>query len=295
MFWIGVAFVFGACAGSFANVCIYRMPMEISIVTPRSKCPHCGTLLTWQENIPLISWLMLGARCKTCCAPISVRYPIIEMLTGAVFSLVVWRVGMVPATPVYLILMWSWIVLSGIDWDYYFIPDEINITGMVAGPVIALIAQFVPWPTGLIVQDLWASLLGLAVGGGVIWFIRKLGSFILRQEAMGFGDVKLMAFIGSFLGWKFALISIFLGAICGTIVGLAIKASLHTKTDPPEDADSEAFLEKNNPLGIPFELENRYTRIPFGPYLVLGSFITFLYGKELWAWYWQGLAGSATF
>lgn len=287
MFWACVAFIFGACAGSFANVCIYRIPLEMSIVSPGSKCPHCGTRLTWRENIPLISWMMLGARCKTCEFPISVRYPIVEMLTGGLFALVVWAVGFVPATLVYIILVWSWVVLSGIDWDHQYIPDRINITGMVAGPLIALGAQFSPMQTGLLIDHVAPSLLGLALGGGVIWTIRILGHAAFKQEAMGFGDVKLMAFVGAFLGWRNVLLAIFLATLIGSIAGIlakfAAQRSLHNigaRDNPPSE---EKTPESDDP---------GYTRIPFGPYLVLGGLLALIWGDTIWAWYWIELPGS---
>ena len=298
MFWIAVAFLFGACAGSFANVCIYRMPMEMSIITPRSQCPTCKTILTWQENVPLISWLTLGARCKTCAAPISVRYPIVEMITGAVFALVMWRFGIALATPVYLAMTFAWVVLSGIDWDHQYIPDEINITGMILGPAIAAAAQFSPWPSGLIVDNFIESAAGLLVGGGVIWSIRFLGSAALRQEAMGFGDVKLMAFVGGFLGCKLVLISIFLASILGSIAGIFIKIMCRYAA---AGQDRTAIAETERDAGECAVYEDgfddaasdfsRYTRIPFGPYLVLGAFLTMLWGERLWSWYWDGLGG----
>lgn len=299
MFWISVAFVFGACAGSFANVCIYRMPLEVSIITPRSQCPLCDTSLTWQENIPLVSWLTLGARCKTCAAPISVRYPIVEMITGTVFALVMWRYGIAWATPVYLAVTFSWVVLSGIDWDHQYIPDEINISGMVLGPLVAVIAQFFPWPTGLILEGIIDSAIGLAVGGGVIWGIRTLGSAALGQEAMGFGDVKLMAFVGSFLGYKLVLIAIFLASILGSVVGIGIKllcrSGLGNHADELDPSEEPMLLEAGgDDEAVGGEADetdefSRYTRIPFGPYLVLGAFLTMLWGEELWDWYWNGL------
>ncbi|MGC9327904.1 MAG: prepilin peptidase [Candidatus Hinthialibacter sp.] len=257
-FFVIVAGIFGAAIGSFLHVCIWRIPREESIVFPASACPQCGHAIAWYDNIPLLSWIWLGAKCRHCQASISIRYPIYELLTALLFMGIVYVYGLAYVTFFYFIIVCNLIVASGIDWDHYYIPDALSLPMI---PLMIVAAAIVQWwglfPTAL-VQRVDQAVLGILVGGGAIWLIRIVGTWAFRQEAMGFGDVKLMAFMGGFLGWDEALLCIFLGAFFGSIVGVALKIT--------------GKIEK-------------YGHIPFGPYLALGAYSCLLYGPEIILWY----------
>lgn len=268
------AAVFGACIGSFLNVVIYRLPQPDPAkrsVLGRSYCPGCGTLIRWSQNVPVLGWLLLGGRAKCCGGRISFRYPFVELLTAAFFFALAWwppfgpvfsaEQTVEPAAAAAFALHATFasmlIALTFIDFDTQLLPDALTKPGMALG----VIAGFWPGLAGVVSPDeavspqlrsLLASLLGLAVGGGVTWGVRALGSAVFRKEAMGFGDVKLMAMIGAFLGWQGALLSLFLGCVFGAIVGagLALRGSAQA-------------------------------RIPFGPYLAMGAVTSLFGGAQL--------------
>jgi leader peptidase (prepilin peptidase)/N-methyltransferase len=267
------AAAFGGCIGSFLNVVIHRLqredPRERS-VGGRSHCPHCGAAIAWFDNVPVLSWLVLRARGRCCGKPISARYPFVELLTAGLFAALAWAspVGQVVAAngvhdfvvepavvfvlqAVFLSLL---VALSFIDFDTQLLPDVLTKPGIALG----LFGGLWPGVAGVISRDdstpfamrtLLASVLGCVAGGGVTWTIRALGSKAFGREAMGFGDVKLMAMVGAFLGWQSALLTLFLGCVFGAIVG-GIGAAL-----------------------------GRGTVIPFGPYLALGA-VTSLFARD---------------
>jgi len=266
------AALFGACVGSFLNVVIWRLPQEDPSkrsVMGRSYCPGCGALIKWHDNVPVLGWLMLGGKARCCGSKISFRYPFVELLTAAFwFVLAMWppfgpvfavdgTIDAAAATALgfHLTFVSMLIALTFIDFDTQLLPDALTKPGMVLG----LVAGFWPGLAGVISNDagvslelrsLLASVLGLVVGGGVTWGVRALGSAVFKKEAMGFGDVKLMGMIGAFLGWKAALLTLFLGCVFGAIVGgvLALRGGL-------------------------------LARIPFGPYLAMGALVA-LFGGE---------------
>lgn len=257
-FYIFCAGLFGAAWGSFFHVCVVRIPEERSIVFPASSCPACGAALAWFDNVPIFSYLVLGGACRRCRTRIPPRYLIFEILSALLMMGVVAKFGLSTATLLYIILVADLIVISGIDWDHQYIPDFLSIP---MTPIALAVGAFAEW-SGLLpmalVQTFWDALIGVIVGGGVIWTIRAVGSWALAQEAMGFGDVKLMAFLGGFLGWENTLVAIFLAAFVGSIVGVSMRFA--------------GKLEK-------------YGAIPFGPYLALGAYIALMYGPEIVAWY----------
>ncbi len=257
-FFVIIAGIFGASIGSFLHVCIWRIPREESIVFPASRCPECKTHIAWYDNLPLISWLILCGACRHCKTRIPVRYPIYEMLTALFFMGVVHIYGISSATFLYIFLVCDLIVASGIDWDHQYIPDILSLPLIPASLVIAAIAQWLEYFPTALVQGIYPALWGIIVGGGVIWAIRIVGTWVFKQEAMGFGDVKLMAFLGGFIGWQEALLCIFLAAFIGSVVGVSLKYS--------------------GRIG-------KYGHIPFGPYLALGAYICFLYGNDIILWY----------
>lgn len=240
-------FIFGSIVGSFLNVCIYRLPREERIGFTRSHCPHCKKIIRWYDNIPFISYTLLKARCRYCGKPISFRYFVVEFLTAFMLCLIWWRFGNPILTVIYFIFVSLLIIGSFIDLDFLIIPDIITLSGIVIGLV-----------GSLLYQGFLKSLLGALVGGGSLYLIAITATAVLKKEAMGMGDVKLLAMIGSFIGWQWALFTIFSSSLLGTIVGLILIA-----------------LKKADIKG----------KIPFGPYLAMGSVVSLFWGRAIVDWY----------
>ena len=257
-FFVFCAALFGLIFGSFLHVCIWRIPQDQSIVFPGSSCPFCRTPIKWYDNIPVFSYLFLKGQCRYCETHIPIRYSIYEAITAVLFMGVVYQYSVSSTAGLYLGLTCVWIVASGIDWDFQYIPDRLSIPLIPVSLLVGAIAQWTPLFNQALVQSFWEALIGLLVGGGVIWGIRIVGTWYFKQEAMGFGDVKLMAYVGGFLGWENTLLCIFLASLVGSIVGLLLKL---------------------------FGKIEKYGHIPFGPYLTLGAYITLLYGEKILDWY----------
>ena len=258
-----VAFFFGICMGSFLNVCIFRIPEELSVVHPRSRCPKCGFQIPWYDNIPLLSWLMLGAKCRKCKAPISARYPLVELLTGILFTLLWLSYPYSPLLLPYGTLIFGLILASFVDLDHMWLPDRVTIGGMIIGPLFSMLfpeMHGVSTP----VAGLLHSLIGLAVGFGLFWSIGFFGRLILKKDAMGFGDVKLMGTLGAFLGWQAVLFITFFASLIGSVVGLTLMA---------------------------MKKEELQSRLPFGPYLATAATVWILGGVQLWAAYLDWVLG----
>ncbi len=244
-----IAFILGACIGSFLNVVIYRIPAGESIVSPGSRCPGCGAAIRWYQNIPILSWVALRGRCGACGISISVRYPLVEALTGALFVLVFAAFGFQSATVVYWIFVAALVAITFIDLDHQIIPDVISLPGIPAGFVASF---FVPWIS-------WSdSLLGIVLGGGSLYLVAAGYELLTKKEGMGGGDIKLLAMIGAFLGWQAVLPVIFLSSLIGSLVGV--------------------------PLMLIKKADGRLA-IPFGPFLALGAVIYLLWGRALLTWY----------
>jgi len=255
---------FGACVGSFLNVCIYRMPLEQSVVKPRSHCPHCNTLIPWYLNIPILSWLFLRGKCASCKGPIAIRYMLVELLTATLFLAVFlkWAIPddlhLIPISypaliPVYWLFIAGLILGTFVDFDHYILPDTVTIGGMLVGPVLS---AALPMMHGCETwwQGLGMSVVGLVLGFGLLFAVSVLGEKVFKKEAMGFGDVKLIAAIGAFLGWKAVLFTIFVSSLLGSVIGLLL---------------------------IVFRNAKMQSRIPFGPYLAAGAVIWVFYGPAL--------------
>ena len=259
-----MSFVLGLMIGSFLNVCISRLPSGDSVVKPRSRCPKCGKGISWYDNIPVISWLILRARCRNCGLPISFIYPFVELLTGTTFLIVYLHFGNTLATPIYMYIMAGLIVVTFVDIAEMIIPNEITFPGIPLGIVCSLIALFYP-ASGLLVNDPFDCLLGLFLGGGSMVFLDRVAVWILKKPGMGFGDAKLLAMLGAFLGWKAVLLIIFLSSCLGSAVGITqiIAGKRKVKLE----------LEEGE------EVEGHY--LPFGPYLVAGGVVAFFYGEKL--------------
>ncbi|MFA7256178.1 MAG: prepilin peptidase [Kiritimatiellales bacterium] len=254
IYWMAVVFIMGLCLGSFLNVCICRIPKGKSVAWPPSACPNCNALIKWFDNIPVLSWFLLGAKCRNCKLPISVVYPVIELLTGF-FFLTIWLIyGLTWFTPIYAIAVFGLLLATFIDLEHMILPDRVTIGGMILFPIISVLFPQLQgettWAGGL--KD---SLIGLAAGFGSLWIVRELGTAALKKEAMGFGDVKLMGALGALFGWEAVVYIVFVSAFIGSIAGISLIA-LHRK-------------------GIQSE-------IPYGPYIALAAFSWLLGGFNLW-------------
>ena len=239
----------GLIVGSFSNVCIYRIPRNESIIYPASHCPKCRTTIKPIDNIPLLSYVLLKGRCRNCKSKISIQYPIVELLTGLIYLIIYLVYGLSIQTLIYIILSSALIIIAFIDLYQQIIPDVISLPGIVIGFILSFFVPYISFVN---------SALGVVVGGGIILVIGMGGSAIYKKEAMGGGDVKLAAMIGAFLGWRYIIISLFLGFFLGALIGIIL---IMTKIKKREDV------------------------VPFGPFIILGSFITLIWGEQIISWY----------
>ena len=243
-----VAGLFGLLLGSFLNVCIFRLPRGTSVVWPASACGSCQRELRWFENIPVISWLVLGAKCARCKAPISLQYPIVEATTAVLFVLVTATTPLGPALAARLIFVAALVVLFAIDLEHHLLPNVITLPGIVVGLLFALLG-----PPG------WqASLLGVLLGGGVLYAIAAGYYAVRKEEGMGMGDVKMLAMIGAFLGWQSVLLTLVLASLSGAVIGLAL---------------------------IVVQRGSMKHALPFGTFLALGALVAMLAGQPVIDWY----------
>lgn len=249
LFFYALPALFGLIVGSFLNVCIHRLPRDESLVLPRSRCPHCGVLIRWFHNLPLVSFVLLGGRCRACGGRIAWRYPLVELLTGVFFLLAVWRFG-VGVRPVFLLMfICGLIVVTWIDLEHEIIPHEVTLPGIILGLVGSLITSE-PAP--------WDALTGTLVGAGLVYLVAIYAEVALKRESMGGGDVNLLAMIGAFLGWRLMLLSFFFAVASGACLSLGlIAAGVLTRKD----------------------------RIPFGPFLAFGALVALFAGDEVIDWY----------
>ena len=246
--WLVLAGVLGACIGSFLNVVIYRLPRRQSVVSPPSRCPKCGSLLKWYDNIPVFGWLLLGGRCRQCQNQISIQYPIVELITALLFVLVVWLTPPGPLLVTRLLLVCILIALFGIDLEHQILPNSITLPGIAIGLLLSTVA-----PPGL--RD---ALIGVVVGGGILYAI-AWGYYLWRREdGLGMGDVKMLAMVGAFLGWKAVLVTLVFSSFSGALIGLALIASRRG---------------------------NMKLALPFGTFLALGTLVAMFVGEPLVTWY----------
>ena len=221
-----IVFMFGACLGSFLNVCIYRIPAELSVVKPRSRCPKCLTNLAWYDNVPIFGWIFLKGKCRYCKTSIAARYPSVELLTALLF-VGIWiqypllqESGLDFRFAAYWLLAFGLVLGSFVDVDEMWIPDRCTIGGMIVGPLVSLLIPALHGSDGP-VSGLIQSLIGLAFGFGLLWSISILGRLILKKDAMGFGDVKLMGAIGAFFGWQAILFTVMVSSLAGSVIGIS--------------------------------------------------------------------------
>ncbi|MEP6925217.1 MAG: prepilin peptidase [Pyrinomonadaceae bacterium] len=268
-------FALGTVIGSFLNVVIHRLPLAESIVFPNSHCPNCNSAIHFYDNVPVISWLILGGRCRSCRAPISYRYPLVELLTGVVYAVFFWHSGLTYLLPFNILFGTAMIVLIFIDAAHFYLPNAINYPGLVIAliarllfPLALLSAPFddlAHYPlNGMINLPLWATsllgaLMGGLAGGGFLWLVGWLWKQLRGIEAMGLGDVKMMLMVGAFLGWRLTLLSIFLAALVGAFTGVT--------------------------QIVMYQERDFNSKIPFGIFLGLGSIISLLSGAAMIDWY----------
>jgi len=244
-----IIFLFGSCLGSFLNVCIYRLPLNLSIVFPNSFCPACQSPIRPYDNIPLFSFFFLKGKCRNCGVKISWRYPLVEALMGAITLALFLRLGLSPLFFPLLAFSAALLVITFIDLDHRIIPDVISLPGIVVGVILAL--------AGISIS-IKSSLMGLLLGGGSLFAVAYIYEAITKREGMGGGDVKLLAMIGAWLGWQAVLFTLFFASLLGTIIGGTVM-----------------LIQK----------EGRYYAIPFGPFLALAALAYIFFGPPLIHWY----------
>ncbi len=272
-FFIGFSVVFGLMVGSFLNVVIHRLPKmmentekayvaeaygvypaeplptKYNIVTPRSACPHCGHNISALENIPIISYLILGGKCKGCKAKISLRYPLIEALTGALIGAVAFKFGYSNASLFAFIFVFALVALTFIDFDTQLLPDDITLPLLWLGLIFNFNTGFV---------DLKSAVLGAIFGYLILWAVYWLFKIVTGKEGMGYGDFKLLAAIGAWFGWQLLPAVILLSSVVGAVIGIGL---------------------------IVFKDKTRGTAIPFGPFLALGGIAALFFGQQLASFY----------
>lgn len=268
-------FLLGSIIGSFLNVVIHRVPLEESIIFPNSACPKCKNAIKPYDNLPILSWLMLGGKCRNCKNPISARYPAVELFTGLLYLLVFWQIGFNPFLPVALLFVSATVALIFIDAEHMILPNVITYPLFVFALLVRIAyplfftknyfadIQFFPlnslqyYPLWLV--SLCGAILGAMVGGGSLWLVGEIWKRLRGVEAMGLGDVKMLFGVGALLGWRLTLLTIFLGAFTGAIAGIIVIA-------------------KQKDKGL-------QAQIPFGIFLGIGSIISLLFGEQMIAWY----------
>ncbi len=246
-------FLIGLCIGSFLNVCIFRLPAGRSIVRPPSACPACAANINWYDNIPILSYILLRGRCRGCGAAISVRYPLVELLSG-LFALAVWmRYGPHPYTLFYYAFIAALLVVTFIDLDHRIIPDEISLPGIPIGFAASFFLPSLSWLD---------SLMGILIGGGTLFAIAWGYQRFTGKEGMGGGDIKLLAMIGAFIGWQGVLFTIMASSFIGTLAGVMVMIRMR----------------KGMKLAV-----------PFGPFLAIGAILYLFFGPQVIDWYLNGM------
>lgn len=269
-----LVFGIGACIGSFLNVCIYRIPSGLSIIRPSSRCGACGKPIPFYINLPILAWIILRGKARCCGAPFSIRYPAIELLTALLF-LAAWFLLPAPKALVGFVWISILIAVTFIDLDHMLIPDRFSIGGLFAGIALSMVVPGLhgieagdPLMNGI--QGLFTALRGALIGSAIILWIMILAEVVLKKEALGFGDVKLMGAIGAFCGWQGAIFALFGGAVLGTCA-IMIMQLIRMITPKKKNADADTGM-----IG---------REIPFGPMLAAGSLLYYLYFGPMVDWY----------
>jgi leader peptidase (prepilin peptidase) / N-methyltransferase len=249
---VALAVAFGAAVGSFLNVCIYRLPLSKSVVSPPSACPTCNRTLLWYENIPIVSYLVLRGRCRTCRTTIGPQYPIVEVLTAIMFGAAWWFYGPSLLLVSRLIFGCALIVLFAIDLEHHLLPNAITLPGIVAGFILSFFTE-----PGWV-----SSLIGILVGGGLLYAIAEAYYRVRHEEGLGMGDVKMLAMVGAFIGWQLTFLTLMMASVAGSVIGIALIA---TKRG-----------------GMKYAL-------PFGTFLALGAAAAATVGPAILHWYLERL------
>jgi leader peptidase (prepilin peptidase)/N-methyltransferase len=242
-------FVFGAVVGSFLNVCIYRLPIKKSLVFPASHCPKCGYKIPPYDNLPLLSYLLLGGRCRSCKVRISPQYPVVELVNGLLTLFLFMKFGFSLTFLVLFIFCSALVVTTFVDLEHRIIPDVISLPGIVVGFASSFFLRWLGW------QD---SLIGILAGGGSLLLVAYGYQLVTRKEGMGGGDIKLLAMMGAFLGWRAVPFIIFASSLVGSVVGITLMLA----------------QKKDSKLAI-----------PFGPFLAFGAILYIFFGKQIIIWY----------
>ena len=294
--WLAVMFgLFGATIGSFLNVVIYRLPLDKSIVRPRSFCPTCEQNIAWYDNVPVLSYLLLRARCRHCRSYIHWRYPLVELLTAGLWVALFWRFGLGLALPVHLLFVTSLVAISFIDFDHRIIPNEISLPGILLG----FACSFLWMEHGFH----WESLIGLLVGGGSLLLISMVYLLLRGREGMGMGDIKLLAMLGAWLGWKSLLFILLFSSVQGVLAtigmvvfGVKLKPPLPEEWEMEEMEKEKAAKQEEQATKEGQEEEAEESEeevpfmgaaIPFGPFLALSA-VEYLF---LGPWFFSLISG----
>lgn len=245
-----IVFIFGLAIGSFLNVCIYRVPLKLSVAQGRSFCPECKSKIAWYDNLPLLSFLFLGAKCRNCRRPISWVYPAVELLTASLFWFTFWKFGISWQFFSSLALISVLIVISFVDLKYQIIPDLISLPGILLGVAFSFFIPGFSWLN---------SVMGVLLGGIFFYLMAKGGELLFKKESLGGGDIKLAAMLGAFLGWKKLLLVFFISSFLGALVGISLILAV------------KQFRSKRI--------------IPFGPFLALAAVLVIFVGDSLLNFY----------
>jgi len=243
------AALFGLALGSFMNVCIYRIPLKKSVVTPPSSCPNCGQRIRFYDNIPLVSYLFLLGKCRYCRSPLAWHYPVVEALTGLLSVALFIRYGLSYQYFLYLLFTAALVTISFIDLKHQIIPDVLSLSGIAVGWAVSFVPGTVSWLD---------SLIGIIAGGGSLFLVAVIYERITGKEGMGGGDIKLLAMIGAWMGWRYLHLIVFVSSLVGAVIGVS-------------------FLLM---AGKGFR-----ARIPFGPFLSFGAIFCLFFGPEVMNWY----------
>jgi len=298
IFWLGL------CFGSFLNVCIYRLPRGQSVITPRSACPHCGDPIPLYHNVPVLSWLILRGKCRSCTQPISPRYLVIEVITGLLFLGCYVHFGLTLAALKCSVLGFLLLGLIFTDAETKLLPDTLTLPGLALGigfslvvPVNDLASRIMPGLVspamrGEISWRLWSlsdSLLGATVGASFLYGAAAIYLRARGVEGMGFGDVKLMALIGAFLGTKLTVLTIFAASLAGSLFGLSTVLAVWIKRSRRIEARGTSSTAARHRAWQSARLALRYYEMPFGVFLGSMALLSFLFGNRLLHWYWEAL------
>jgi len=312
LFLEAAIFAYGLCFGSFLNVCIYRLPRGQSVVEPRSACPHCGDLIPFYCNVPVLSWLILRGKCRSCQHPISPRYLVIEMLTGLLFLGCYLHFGFTLAALKCAVLGFLLLGLIFTDAETKLLPDAMTLPGLALGiafslvvPVNDLASKIIP---GMIspamrgeiswrLLSLSDSMLGAAVGASFLYGAAAIYLRARGVEGMGFGDVKLMALIGAFLGTKLTVLTIFAASLAGSLFGLSTVLAvwmkrirrIQARSTVSNEGRIKVLSQARRRAWHSACLALRYYEMPFGVFLGSMALLSFLFGNQILHWYWEAL------